>query len=133
MLIKEYAGEVSPRITEARYSPSRVLSVDKQRVKGDPDLGAISTSNIERSNLTMRMSMRRFTRLTNGFSKKRTNLEAAVALHFMWYSFGRVHGSIGTTPAVKAGIAPYRWMMDEIVELLAHQEPSSTRPAPRAA
>jgi len=78
----------------------------------------------------MRMQLRRFTRLTNAFSKKMTNHEAAVALHFMHYNFARPHGSLGgAPPAMAAGVSRYRWSIDEIVELLAHQEPISTRPA----
>jgi len=128
-LVKQY-GSDQERGPENRYSPYKVTGVERRRVKGQPDLERITTSNVERANLTMRMSMRRFTRLTNGFSKKFENLEAAVALHFMHYNFARPHGSLGgRTPAMAAGISRYRWSIDEIVELLAHQEPRSTRPA----
>ena len=128
-LVKQY-GSDQERGPENRYSPYKVTGVERRRVKGQPDLERITTSNVERANLTMRMSMRRFTRLTNGFSKKFQNLEAAVALHFMHYNFARPHGSLGgRTPAMAAGVSRYRWSIDEIVELLAHQESRSTRPA----
>ena len=91
----------------------------KTYVSGDPDPVHISTSYVERQNLTMRMSMRRFTRLTNAFSKKVENLEAAVALHFMWYNFGRVHQTLRVTPAMEAGVSDHVWTLDEIVALLA--------------
>jgi hypothetical protein len=85
---------------------------------GNPDPAHISTSFVERQNLTMRMSMRRFTRLTNAFSKKIENLEAAVALHFMFYNFGRVHQTLRVTPAMEAGITDHVWTLAEIVALL---------------
>ena len=84
---------------------------------GEPDRDHVSTSYVERANLTMRMSMRRFTRLTNAFSKKIENHAAAVALYFMWYNFGRVHQTFKMTPAMKAGIAARAWTVDEIVAL----------------
>jgi IS1 family transposase len=127
-LVKQY-GSDQERGPENRYSPYKVTGVERRRIMGQPVLDRVSTSNVERANLTMRMSMRRFTRLTNGFSKKFENLEAAVALHFMHYNFARPHGSLGgRTPAMAAGISRYRWSIDEIVELLAHQEARSTRP-----
>lgn len=84
---------------------------------GEPDEKHISTSYVERQNLTMRMGMRRFTRLTNGFSKKIQNLECAVALHFMHYNFGRIHKSLRVTPAMEAGIADHVWSLEEIAAL----------------
>ena len=83
---------------------------------GNPDQKHISTSLVERQNLTMRMSMRRFTRLTNAFSKKRENLEAAVALHFAQYNFVRLHKSLRTTPAMAAGVSSNLWSLEELVE-----------------
>jgi len=103
---------------ERRYSPPRVLSSRKYPIRGNPDLAHVSTSFVERQNLTMRMSMRRFTRLTNGFSKKVENLMCAVALWFMYYNFGRVHQTLGTTPAVAAGLADHKWEISEIIGLL---------------
>ena len=85
---------------------------------GNPDFNHVSTSYVERQNLTMRMSMRRFTRLTNGFSKKIENLEAAVALHYMHYNFCRIHQSLRVTPAKEAGISDHIWSLDEVVNLL---------------
>ena len=87
-------------------------------ISGNPELKHISTSFAERNNLTMRMSMRRFTRLTNAFSKKVENLEAAISLHFMYYNFARVHKSLRVTPAMEAGISDHVWTLEEIVNLL---------------
>jgi hypothetical protein len=87
-------------------------------VSGVPDPKHVSTSFVERSNLTMRMSMRRFTRLTNGFSKKIENHGHAVALHFMHYNFCRIHKTLRVTPAMEAGIANHVWSMEELVALL---------------
>jgi len=85
-------------------------------ITGNPDQAHISTSLVERQNLTMRMSMRRFTRLTNAFSKKVENLQAAVALHFAHYNFVRVHKTLRTTPAMAAGVENRLWSLDELVE-----------------
>ena len=101
-----------------RYSPPEVVKLEKRVIAGKPDVDHISTSLVERQNLTMRMSMRRFTRLTNGFSKKLENHEAAVALHFMHYNFARVHQSLRVTPAMEAGIANHVWSLEEIIALL---------------
>jgi IS1 family transposase len=103
---------------EVRYSPAVCIGTRVQHVHGDPDPKHISTSYVERQNLTMRMSMRRFTRLTNGFSKKVDNLGHAVALHFMYYNFGRIHQTLRVTPAMEAGIADHVWGLEEIVGLL---------------
>jgi IS1 family transposase len=107
---------------EKRYSPAICLGTEKQIIQGNPDSKAISTSFVERQNLTMRMSMRRFTRLTNGFSKKIENLEHAVALHFMYYNFARPHKTLANpyprTPAMAAGISDHIWTVDEIVHLM---------------
>jgi transposase-like protein/IS1 family transposase len=105
-------GQTSP---EGRYSPSPIKGVISKVRLGDPDPDHISTSFIERSNLTMRMHMRRFTRLTNAFSKKLSHLKAAVALHFAWYNFVRVHKSLRCTPAMEAGIADHVWAIDELL------------------
>jgi hypothetical protein len=87
-------------------------------VTGDPDADHISTSYIERQNLTMRMSMRRFTRLTNGFSKKLANHCAQLALHYMHYNFGRIHQTLRVTPAMEAGVSDHVWSVEEIIALL---------------
>ena len=85
---------------------------------GQPDWKHISTSHIERQNLTMRMSMRRFTRLTNGFSKKIENHEHAIAIHYMFYNFARIHQTLRVTPAMEAGISDHVWSLEEIIDLL---------------
>lgn len=115
MLVKIYEGLGA--IEQRRYGPSRFVQADKRRINGDPDIQHVSTSYVERQNLTMRMSMRRFTRLTNAFSKKIENLEHAVALHFMYYNFGRIHKSLRVTPAMEAGISDHVWSMEEIARL----------------
>jgi IS1 family transposase len=113
---------------EKRYSPADCVGCERTRISGGPD-PRYSTSYIERANLTMRMGMRRFTRLTNGFSKKIENHAAAVSLHMMHYNFSRRHQTLGTSPAVKAGIANHVWSIEEIVGLLEEIERKSTRPA----
>lgn len=119
MLVKLY-GETPE--AEKRYSPAQCIGCRKTRIEGNPDPRHISTSFAERLNLTMRMSMRRFTRLTNAFSKKVENLEAAVALHFMWYNFGRVHQTLRITPAMEAGLSDHVWSLAELVGLLEAKE-----------
>jgi hypothetical protein len=103
---------------EKRYSPAQCLGAKKIRIRGNPDDKNISTSYVERQNLTMRMNMRRFTRLTNAFSKKVENLSHAVALHFMYYNFCRVHQTLRVTPAMEAGITDHVWSIEEIISLL---------------
>jgi len=126
MMVKVYGNAAGD---DTRYSPPQVIGAKREVRSGNPDKAMISTYAVERQNLTMRMQMRRFTRLTNAFSKKYANLDAAVALHFMHYNFARPHGSLGgRTPAMAAGVSRYRWSIEEIVGLLAHQEPASTRP-----
>jgi IS1 family transposase len=123
MLIKLYGQDPE---NERRYSPAHCIGTETRTVVGLPDPEHISTSYVERQNLTMRMGMRRFTRLTNAFSKKLQNLEAAVALHFMHYNFVRVHQTLKTTPAVAAGVADHEWRMAEIVALLDRiEQPNS--------
>jgi IS1 family transposase len=114
-LVKIY-GE-NPEL-EKRYSPGECIGCEIKKVVGNPDPKHISTSYIERQNLTMRMSMRRFTRLTNAFSKKIKNHVAAVALHYMHYNFCRIHKSLRVTPAMEAGISDHVWTVEEIVHLL---------------
>lgn len=117
-LHKVYDNEPRPRTTQARYSPPPVSHTHVQVVSGDPDPGEISTSYVERQNLTMRMGMRRFTRLTNGFSKKVENLTHAVSLHYMHYNFARRHQTLGMTPAQAAGVTDRRWKLTDIAGLL---------------
>jgi transposase-like protein/IS1 family transposase len=100
---------------DARYSPPRITEVISKVRSGDPDPDHISTSFVERQNLTMRMAIRRFTRLTNAFSKKLDNLKAAVALHFAYYNFCRVHSSLRVTPAMEAGITDHIWTIAELL------------------
>lgn len=101
--------------SEGRYSPSPIVEVISKVRSGDPDPEHISTSFVERQNLTMRMAIRRFTRLTNAFSKKLLNLKAAVALHFAYYNFCRVHSSLRVTPAMEAGITDHVWTIAELL------------------
>lgn len=115
MLVKIY-GEAPEG--QRRYSPPEVIETKIQVVQGNPDKGQVSTSLVERQNLTMRMSMRRFTRLTNAFSKKLDNHEHAIALHFMYYNFGRIHKSLRVTPAMQAGIADHVWSLEQIAALV---------------
>lgn len=100
-----------------RYSPAKCIGTDMKVVSGNPNPDHVSTSFVERQNLTMRMCMRRFTRLTNGFSKKIENHEAMVALHFMHYNFARVHKTLRVTPAMEAGLSDHVWSLEEIVLL----------------
>jgi IS1 family transposase len=116
MLIKLYGN--AKEGGEVRYSPAKCMGSRKTVITGKPEYQHISTSHIERQNLTMRMSMRRFTRLTNAFSKKLENHEAAISLHFMYYNFARVHQTLRVTPAMEAGVANHVWSIDEIVDLL---------------
>ena len=113
-IIKLY-GEYGQRTAEAKYSPSPIVETIVKVRCGDPDEQRISTSHVERQNLTMRMQMRRFTRLTNAFSKKLTNLKAACALHFAHYNFCRVHQTLRVTPAMAAGIATEVWPLSALL------------------
>ena len=114
-LVKIYGPD---KTTATRYSPPALTSIEEKMVCGAPDARHVSTSYVERQNLTMRMSMRRFTRLTNAFSKKVENHEHNVALHFMHYNFCRVHQSLRVTPAMEAGLADHVWDVEELVALL---------------
>ncbi len=125
-LVKLYGSDQS-RKPERRYSPAVCLDAIPTPRIGNPDPDHISTSYVERLNLTMRMSIRRYTRLTNAFSKKVENLAAAVSLHFMHYNFCRVHQTLGTTPAVAAGVADHVWKIDEIIALLEAAEATPIR------
>lgn len=117
MLVKMY-GTTESKFEERRYSPAPFTSATKRPILGNPDPKHISTSFIERQNLTMRMGMRRFTRLTNGFSKKVANLEHAVSLHFMHYNFCRIHKTLRVTPAMAAGVSDHVWRIEELVNLV---------------
>jgi len=115
MLVKLYGNDSE---SETRYSPAECIGCKIAAITGNPNPRHISTSFVERQNLTMRMQMRRFTRLTNAFSKKVQNLGHAVALHFMHYNFCRVHQTLRVTPAMESGIADHVWDIEEIVALL---------------
>ena len=115
-LVKLYGA--SPESAKGRYSPAECTGIIKTEIEGKPDPKHISTSYVERQNLTMRMGMRRFTRLTNGFSKKVQNLEHAVSLHFMHYNFARIHKTLRVTPAMAAGVSDHVWSLEEIAQLV---------------
>lgn len=115
VLVKSYG---QPRDGAARYSPPECIGTQTHQVMGNPDAAHVSTSYVERQNLSMRMAMRRFTRLTNGFSKKVENTQHAVSLYFMYYNFARIHSTLRVTPAREAGISRHIWTIREIVDLL---------------
>jgi IS1 family transposase len=115
--VKEYGSFSDPSNPDTRYSPSFVKSIRRTRVWGAPDPDYISTAHVERQNLTMRMSMRRFTRLTNAFSKKLENHRHALALHFMYYNFCRPHQSLRATPAIHAGLTKRIWTLHDLANL----------------
>ncbi len=110
-LVKLYGAEV---VGEARYSPPRITQVTAVPISGNPDANLISTSYVERQNLTLRMQIRRFTRLTNAFSKRLPNLKNALALHFAHYNFVRVHSTLKVAPAVAAGLETYTWNISHL-------------------
>ena len=114
MLVKLYESNQE----ETRYSPAECVSCERKAIMGNPDHNHISTSYVERQNLSLRMGLRRFTRLTNAFSKKVENHAYAVALYYMYYNFCRVHKSLRVTPAMEAGISDHIWEISEIAALL---------------
>lgn len=119
MLIKMYGN--APE-TEKRYSPAECTGIKKRAIEGKPDNSHISTSYVERQNLTMRMGMRRFTRLTNGFSKKIENHEHMLSLFFTYYNFARIHKALKVTPAMAAGVTDKLWSIEDIVNLIDARE-----------
>jgi len=114
VLIKMYESTQE----ETRYSPAVCVSAEAKVIQGKPDMRHVSTSYVERQNLTMRMQMRRFTRLTNGFSKKVENHAYHVALHYMHYNFCRIHKSLRVTPAMEAGVSDHVWTVEQLISLL---------------
>ncbi len=120
MLIKIYGP--STESAKGRYSPAECTGAKKTRIEGSPDMAHVSTSYAERQNKTMRMHMRRFTRLTDGFSKKVENHAYAVALHMMYYNFVRLHTTLRTTPAMAAGVSSRLWEIGDIVKLVEDAE-----------
>lgn len=124
MLVKIYGEENK---SQKRYSPASFVSSERRVMAGNPDMDYVSTSYVERNNLTMRMGMRRFTRLTNGFSKKIENLAHAVALHFMHYNFVRIHKTLKISPAMAAGVSNTLWSMNDVVALIDAKEEKRDR------
>lgn len=127
-LVKVYGSP--PEAFKGRYSPAPMLAARKTRIEGRPDPAHVSTSYVERQNLTMRMHMRRFTRLTNGFSKKVENHANAVALHFAYYNFVRVHKTLRMTPAMAAGVTDRLWEMSDLVAVLEAAEVKPSKRGP---
>jgi IS1 family transposase len=125
MLQKIYASAPGG---ETRYSPAVCTGAQKHAVSGNPDPKRISTSYVERANLSMRMGLRRYTRLTNGHSKKLANHCAALAIYFMHYNFARIHSTIRCSPAMAAGVTPHLWSIEEIVNLLPVEAPRKRGP-----
>jgi IS1 family transposase len=122
MLHKLYGA---PTPDESRYSPATCIGCDMKVVSGDPDPKYVSTSFVERQNLSMRMGMRRFTRLTNGFSKKFENHAHQIALYFFHYNFCRVHKTLRVTPAMEAGLTNHVWTLEELCGLLPEKKPNA--------
>jgi hypothetical protein len=112
ILIKLYEA---PLDSETRYSPPECIGVESQRIQGNPEFARILTSYAERQNLSMRMAMRRMTRLTNGFSKKVENLQHATSLYFMYYNFARIHSTLWVAPAKEAKLTRHVWAIEEIL------------------
>ena len=128
VLVKRYAGLADPAArTQTRYSAPPCVGAEKRAVVGNPDPKYISTSYVERSNLSIRMACRRFTRLTNAFSRKVENHIAAQAIYFMHSNFARIHGTLRTTPTMAAGLADHVWTHGAVVALLAVAEPKAKR------
>ena len=121
-LVKMYGTLGQTKEEHRRYSPAECTGIRKERITGNPDMREVSTSYVERANLTMRMSMRRFTRLTNAFSKKLENHAHAISLNFMVYNFCKIHSSIRVTPAMEAGIDDHVWSMEEVVMMADTQD-----------
>jgi IS1 family transposase len=119
MLIKIYGAD---RPGEARYSPAAVIGIEEKHICGLADSRHVSTSHVERQNLTMRMAMRRFTRLTNGFSKKVENHAHAIALHYMHYNYCRIHQTLRVTPAMQAGLSSRVWEIEDLAGLVEAKE-----------
>jgi len=129
-LIKMYGGPTGNKGHEKKYSPAECTGIKKRTVEGNPEKSLVSTSHVERQNLTMRMHMRRFTRLTNAFSKKVENHANAVALHFMYYNFVRVHQTLKVTPAMEAGLTDRLWEISDLVAIIDANEPAPKKRGP---
>jgi IS1 family transposase len=129
MLVKIY-GEEPGKGPERKYSPGECVGARKLPITGAPDIRHVSTSHVERSNLTMRMSMRRFTRLTNAFSKRIDNHIHALSLYFVWYNFARIHKAHRVSPAMAAGVTDKLWSMEDIAALVDARAPQPGRRGP---
>lgn len=129
-LVKQYGGLTGERGHERKYSPAECVGAIKEPMFGKPDMEQVSTSHVERQNLTMRMGMRRFTRLTNAFSKKAENHAYAVALHFMHYNFCRTHKALRMTPAMAAGVTDRLWDVEDLVALVEAAEEAPKKRGP---
>ena len=129
MLIKMY-GEPTGKGSERRYSPNECTGARKVKIEGSPEKKFVSTSHVERQNLTMRMQMRRFTRLTNGFSKKFENHMHMVALYTVWYNFIRIHKTLKMSPAMAAGVSKTLWSMDDLCGMMDAIAPKPGRRGP---
>ena len=129
MLVKLYGKGGPERTAEARYSPTECIGTRTVPVTGEPDEAHISTLFVERQNLTMRMSMRRYTRLTKAFSKRLEYLAHSVALHFMYYNFCRIHQTLRITPAMAAQVTEQLWEVGDIVGLVEAAAARPKRPA----
>ena len=127
-LVKVYGPD--PREDQRRYSPAACLGAEKHRIIGDPDPDHVSTSYVERSNLTLRMANRRFTRLTNAFSKKLENHCHMIALYTVWYNFVKMHKTLKMTPALASGVATTLWSMDDLVALIDEWDAAQPRQKP---
>jgi IS1 family transposase/lambda repressor-like predicted transcriptional regulator len=129
-LVKMYGNVGGGKGAEVRYSPAECTGIKKVRVEGNPDIKHVSTSYVERQNLTMRMSMRRFTRLTNAFSKKLDNHIHALALYFVFYNFTRIHKTLRMSPAMAAGITDRLWSLDDVIAKIDEMAPAPKKRGP---
>lgn len=130
MLIKQYGDPGDTKCHERKYSPTECTGAKKEAIFGKHDMDQVGTSHVERQNCTMQMGMRRFTRLTNAFSKKAENHAYAVALHFMYYNYCRTHKSLRMTPAMAAGVTDRLWDVQDIVALVEAAEPTPKKRGP---
>lgn len=127
-LIKMYGALGQQKQDSRRYSPAEFIGSQKRRIVGTPEFEKVSTSYVERQNLTMRMHMRRFTRLTNAFSKKLENHMHAISLYFMFYNFCKIHKTLRVTPAMEAGISDNLWSLSDVVALIPEEAPKKRGP-----
>lgn len=130
MLVKIYGA--APESAKGRYSPADCTGIRKTKIEGEPDLAHVSTSYVERANLTMRMHNRRFTRLTNAFSKKFENHAHMVALYAVWYNFCRIHKSLRVSPAMAAGVADRLWSLEDVATMVEAAAPLQSKRGPYA-